>query len=150
MVALGGCARKTSPLVGTYHLPGKNAHNLVLAADGTFRWSVEGCSFIGGDNGRWQPVADGVVLWPRGTGWLERDPSPRFLWGRAGFFAHQVDRLLVRAGPDGSVRIEGTVGGEHIDERWSRGRVCVPCKTTPRVAVTCDAPVPTVVRLRMP
>ena len=155
-----GCRHATSALVGTYHLVdehGGGAHNLEIRADGTFVWSVEGCDFIGGDHGNWDRAPDGrdgIVLRPRGIGWLVRDPSPDFRWeGSDGLPTHRTQRLVVRPGGTGAVVVIGELDGATVDETWSPGRVCAPCASRhakPGPTVACAHPLPVVVQLRMP
>lgn len=107
-----GGALEAAP-TGLFHLPMTvDATNLELLADNTFRWSISGCDFFGGDKGRVSVEADELVLLPA-------EGASTFLWNN-GELSSRVSE----------VRLEVSEGGlidSQSGQSWVAGGVCSIC-----------------------
>lgn len=123
---------------GIWHRAQVDATNLEIKADGTFRWTIEGCDFGGGDCGVWKAHPEGGIVLRPAAG----DTS--FEWMGSGFRDAASALRVTRVGD--TVVIRGTVGGEVRDQKWELGRVCAQCGGTlgPTGQNACDVPLPDV------
>lgn len=119
------CLVGTTPRVewaGTYFVPDKvDATNLVLEADGTFRWTIDGCDFSGGDCGIWKRSQPHTIVL------LPSPGKAQFAWdGREG--AGAVTQMNVVGDANGDLVMPISVpGAKPLAQRWKQGRVCVVC-----------------------
>lgn len=126
------------PVVGVYHLSQVDATNLQLDADGTFRWTIEGCDFGGGQCGTWTKNASGEIMLSAGDAELE--------WSWDGSFRQGMRWLRVSKTADG-VHVEGeTTSSEHVTQEWEAGRSCAVCggNLGPTGQNECTDPLPDV------
>lgn len=126
------------PVVGVYHLSQVDATNLQLDADGTFRWTIEGCDYGGGQCGRWTKDAAGEIMLSAGDAELE--------WSWDGSFKQGMRWLRVSKTSDG-VHVEGeTTSSEHVRQEWKAGRACAVCggNLGPTGQSECNDPLPDV------
>lgn len=106
---------------GTYFLEDSSyAANLLLEADGTFRWTVDGCGVQAGDCGLWaREQPNSIELMPSqghdALGWVDGSTSAMIL-------VADVDD-----GNDDLVVSLPTVGEKPLAQRWRKGRVCATC-----------------------
>ncbi len=127
---------------GTYHLPDQaDASNLVLDADGTFRWTIEGCDLGGGDCGTWKRSQPHTIV---------LQPSPgkaSFQWSSGGGISPTTALNVSSNAGSADLVIEVPQKGEKPTvARWKPGRVCAVCGggagPTGQKACTDAVPVP--------
>jgi hypothetical protein len=125
----------TEPLVGAYHEAGEgDALNLVIDADGTWRWTINGCDFKGSACGTWAKNGDRLELSAPDAGknaWIN-DVGLVDILGTLGATA-QGDEMVITGRVDA-----GEVRG--LEQRWQRGAVCPVCEEGggPRALEPCD------------
>lgn len=129
--------------VGTWHLQQVDATNLEIKSDGTFRWSIEGCDFGGGDCGTWTLDPDGLGIRLNGT----REGG--FTWSSDGSFKTPVTSLRVTRTNDASavlVTDPNDASASKPSQRWESGRVCAICggNLGPTGQQKCSEPLPDV------
>jgi hypothetical protein len=126
------------PVVGIYHLSQVDATNLELRADGTYRWTIEGCDFGGGQCGYWKKALSGEVMLSAGDADLE--------WSWDGSFKQKMRWLSVTKTADG-VRVVGeTSSSQKVTQDWKTGRSCAVCggNLGPTGQKECTEPLPEV------
>lgn len=121
---------------GTYYLPDHvDAANLVIDADGSFHWTMDGCDYVGGDCGRWmksQPQS--IVLLPAGT--------DSFFWSSGSSVVKQQTQLDVVGEPNGDLVVSiASPGFKAEAQRWKKGRLCVACTGDSITQRQCTDPV---------
>lgn len=125
---------------GTYYLPDQaDASNLVLDADGTFHWTIEGCDFGGGDCGTWKRSQPHTIV-------LQPSPGkPTFQWASGGGVGQVASvNVASNAGSTDLVIDVPQKGEKPTVARWKQGRVCAVCGggTGPTGQKQCTDPVP--------
>ncbi len=107
---------------GTYFVPDKvDATNLVLEADGTFRWTIDGCDFGGGDCGVWKRSQPHTIVL------LPSPGKTKFNWN-GGVGVSAVTEMNVVGDPSGDLVMQISSPGEKpLAQRWKQGRVCAVC-----------------------
>jgi hypothetical protein len=131
----GGRAVLPDDLKGFFHLPGVDATNLRLDEDRTFRWTIAGCDFGGGDSGRWLADHGGIVL-------LGEGDDESFTWVHQGTFAFPVGDVTLIATEEGLIaRLSGR-DGSLPEQLWERGGACPECGGSlgPTGQCACDDP----------
>lgn len=126
-------------LAGVFHQEGLlDEVNFRMEPNGTFRWTIYGCDFCSGGEGRWESGTNGVTL-------LSASGQPRFNWIVHPSFLAPVDSVVITEDAGGFVA-DGIVhwqdGDKPFHQSWPRGRICAQCGFLgPTGLVGCDEPV---------
>lgn len=104
---------------GYFHYEQIDATNLRLEEDGTFRWTISGCDFGGGDEGRWTVDGDKVLL--------RSATAAPLTWSHDGSFAFRVDEVELSAGSGTLTAIGRNGGADAFEQTWLAGGACAIC-----------------------
>ena len=122
---------------GVFHKEQVDATNLRIDSNFHFAWTISGCDFGGGDEGRWESHSEGGILLLPNTG------SEFFEWSHEGFKDRALSLRLTHEGTD--VKITGKMeDGSIITQTWKGGCACAVCggNLGPTGQETCKAPLP--------
>jgi hypothetical protein len=122
------CLPGTTPRddwAGTYHVAGAaDAVNLVLEADGTFRWTLDGCDFGDGDCGVWKKSQPHTIVLLSSAA----TANATFAWNM-GVGVSETTRLDVSTDASGDLIVSlPQEGAKPTAQRWVKGRVCAICE----------------------
>jgi hypothetical protein len=122
---------------GVFHKEQVDATNLRIDSNYHFEWTISGCDFGGGDEGRWESHTEGGIVLLPNTG------KTYFEWSHEGFKDRAVSLRLTREGDD--VKIAGSMeDGTVISQTWKGGCACAVCggNLGPTGQEECKAPLP--------
>jgi hypothetical protein len=122
---------------GVFHKEQVDATNLRIDSNYHFEWTISGCDFGGGDEGRWESHSEGGIVLLPNTG------KPYFEWSHEGFKDRAVSLRLTHEGDD--VKITGSMeDGSVITQTWKGGCACAVCggNLGPTGQEECKAPLP--------
>lgn len=122
---------------GVFHKEQVDATNLRIDSNFHFAWTISGCDFGGGAEGRWESHPDGGIVLLPSTG------STFFEWSHEGFRDHATSLRLTHDGD--TVKIAGSMeDGSTITQTWKSGCACAVCggNLGPTGQETCKAPLP--------
>jgi len=128
---------------GVFHHEQVDATNLRIDSDGHFHWTIEGCDFSGGDEGRWKAHPEGGILLEPANGY------DYFEWSSGGFRDRAVALRLTLEGD--VLTVKGTMdNGEPISQTWKAGCVCPVCggNLGPTGQNNCPSPTPDICQVR--
>lgn len=120
LIGPSGCTAAGPDLTGVWHHAQIDATNLEIRSDGTFRWGIDGCDFLGGDTGVWRTVGVEVEL-------AADAGRTTFAWVDDVSFANQVQWVRLSSPGEGTLTISGSIDGKPFSQQWTRGGVCPTC-----------------------
>lgn len=127
----------SSSQAAVWHKEQVDATNLRIDSNGRFRWSISGCDFGGGDQGRWEKHPEGGIVLLPAPGY------DFFTWSHEGFGDQATALRLTRSGDE--VTIQGSMeNGSTLKQTWKSGCACAICggNRGPTGQETCKAPLP--------